>query len=196
MRKAAALFVLLPLVLSPRLGAQVEGRTATPAELGLPETVEVKSPMLLEISLGASGEKRSFADAEVQGRTIYDTKKFVVDKARVPKVFIRKRPKGRTMELEVTPTITTTWYRQDIDVLVALIGPDGKEVARQLWDDLTVGDDNSVANRMGMAVAAPAQTRHPTATFKLPQADFDALFTGAKPPLIRLVLTIQGDEDE
>ncbi|HEX3526146.1 MAG TPA: hypothetical protein VH988_03690 [Thermoanaerobaculia bacterium] len=54
------------------------------------------------------------------------------------------------MELEVTPTLSTEWYRQDVNLTITLLETDGKTVlGRKSWTDLTIGKENA-ASAIGM----------------------------------------------
>jgi hypothetical protein len=110
------------------LRAQVEARQATPEEVKktAPATqTEVPSPMLLEVPLAGNGTpaKPHVVDLpKDRTRVIKDTAAYVCDQMTVQSVSIRKRPakKGR-IELVVVPTLRTEYYRQKVDVAVALM---------------------------------------------------------------------------
>lgn len=187
MRKQVALLSLFFLSATSLSFAQTEVRTATPADLGL---TEVPSPMLADISLGGGPNKKPLSDPSLNGRTFYDTKRFVCDKARVPKITVDKHmDKKGAVTLEVTPTISTEWYRQDLNVTLAIL-LDGKEVRRQDWKSMTVGNDNSPANKMGLWVAAPASTKRPTAKFEFRPGEFEALFSDERAPVLRMIIEV------
>lgn len=167
--------------------AQVSARQATPPEATGEELVEIPDPMLLDVPL-AEGAGKSLADPTVNGRTLYGTKKYVCDKARVPKITVLKKARrDGGIDLEVTPTITSGWPRQDIDLKVAIITND-KELHAKTWDDLTVGADESAANKMGAMWAS--STKMPTAVFKFKKGEFESLFKGDGPTL-RIIVDIQ-----
>jgi hypothetical protein len=192
MKFAVALFVAAAAV---RLEAQTEVRTATPQDLGTvqEERAQVEDPMVIEISLGGDEARKPLNDLGVTGRTYYDQKKFEVDKAWVPKVTVMKR-KGKRggLVLEVAPTIKTGWFRQDIDVTVAIL-QGTKEVRRIVWDDITVGRDDSWGNKLGMVAAAGSANKK--ALFEFKDGEFEGLFSSEAPKL-RLILDIQGGEEE
>ncbi|HEX9668271.1 MAG TPA: hypothetical protein VGC93_02195 [Thermoanaerobaculia bacterium] len=174
--------------------AQVEARQATPADLADgSEVVEVPSPMLLEVSLGGAGKPGNVGPLNQlrpgSGRVIFDTRKYVCDKARVERLKVVWREAGaKRVKLEVTPTISTQWLRQDIQLTVALVA-DGKVLDQEIWEDLTVGSEGSAAHKMGAVWASSSKS--PTAVFSLPRAQFDSLFADGKAPLVRLVLNIE-----
>jgi hypothetical protein len=94
----------------------------------------------------------------------------------------------------VTPTLTSGWPRQDIDVTVALVAA-GKEIQKKTWDDLTVGADGSTANKLSalspVAGFAGSSTKHPSAVFSFKPGELEALFAGAEAPRLRIILDIQ-----
>jgi hypothetical protein len=143
--------------------------------------------MLLDIPLG-EGPGKSLGDPSVNGRTLYGTKKFVCDKARVPKITVLKKARrDGSIDFEVTPTITSEWPRQDIDLKIAMVF-EGKELQAKTWDDLTVGADDSVANKMGAMWAS--SSKRPIATFSFKKGEFENLFQGAG-PVLRIIVDIQ-----
>lgn len=206
MKRTDAL-LLVSLLFAPAASlAQIEARQATPEEVASPGTeadVEVPSPMLLEMSLGprqdGKVQRKSLHEIPMgQTRTFWDTKKFVSDKARVRRVQVTKRQgKKKMIDLEVSPTLSTEWYRQDVDLTIALVA-DEKEIQRKTWDDLTIGSDDNAANKMGCMVCGASSSKTPKATFSLKQEDFDAMFADGKTPLVRVILAVEkgGDEDE
>jgi hypothetical protein len=191
------IFAALVLVGLPVL-AQTTARQATPEDLGQnpgEESVEVPDPMVLEIGLGGDDKKKPLGDPGVTGRSYYAQKKFVCDKARVPKVTVTKRSgKKGTLQLEVAPSIATDWFRQDIDVTLAIVD-EGKEVRKVVWDDLTVGKDDTWANKAGLLVSGASSTSLRKQLFDFKPGEFEALFEG-EAPLLRIILDIQGDEEE
>ena len=202
-----ALFAILMMVaLVPvSLGAQVEVRQAKPEDLSAPGTQgdqKVPSPMLIDLSLGAKVdgkvERKPFNEIQFgQARTFWETRKYVCDKARVVRVQVTKR-KGRrgTVEIEVAPTLSTEWYRQDVDLTISLIS-DGKDLDRKTWDDLTIGSDDNAANKLGCWVCGASSSKTPKAVFTFKEAEFNALFGEERAPLVRVIVDVQkGDEEE
>ncbi len=204
MLKRTMLGLMLIAVASP-LFSQVEVRQAKPEDLAPPGAApdqKVPNPMLLEMTLGARTdgkiERKSMADvAYGQTRTFWDTKNFVCDKARVARVQVTKREGRKGMvELEVSPFLTTEWYRQDVDLTVALVS-DGKEINRETWDDLTIGSDKNAANKMGCLVCGASSSKSPKAVFKLKEEQFASLFSDGRAPSVRIIVDIQdADHDE
>jgi hypothetical protein len=151
--------------------------------------------MLLDISLGGGENKKPLGDASVNGRTFYETKNFATDKARITKVTVTKRPGKRgAIALEVQPTITTGYYRQDLDLTVAIVDSAGKEVRKKLWDDLTVGTDDNAANKAGCLVCGASSTKRPEVTFEFKAGEFERLFEGGAAPVLRLLVKVEKGE--
>jgi hypothetical protein len=171
--------------------AQV-GRQATPEEVN-PGIHEIPSPMLLEFSLTKPGSK-ALSDISVQGRTYYDTKSYRCDKMSIPKVTILKKGKrDGGIDLEVTPLLKTEWRRQNINLRISLISAEGKELQFKTWESLTLGADDSTANKLSaltpFAGAGGSSSKMPTATFAFEKGNFEKLFEGEAPKL-RMIVTI------
>jgi len=184
------------LLIPAGLLAQAEARQARPEDSGGEILQEIPDPMLLEVSLGAKGESgKPLSDPGVKGRTYYDTKGFVCDKARVPKILVMKRPnKKGGIDLEITPTLATGWPRQDIDLTVALVRGD-QTIQKKVWDDLTIGADDSTANKLTalspIAGFAGSSTKRPAAVFSFGPGEFEKLFDDGEAPKLRLIVDIQ-----
>jgi len=128
-----------------------------------------------------------FDRPDMKGRIFYDAQ--VCDKARVGKVWVGKSIERGRVTLEITPTVSTEHYRQDVDLTVAVVAR-GVTAKHKTWDNLTVGDDNSWANKAGAWVAAPSTTKRPVATFTF-KADEYAGFFGEGPPTLEVLLEVQ-----
>jgi len=135
------------------LAAQVEVRQATPDEAVKAERgptavpdIEVPGPMLLDISLDAGQGHRALRDL-TQGQSWYATglRRYVTDRARVEGVWVRAthvKKKARTFIF--IPTITSGWYRQDIDLTLQVLDSTGKQVRRRVWTDMTIGSNKGL----------------------------------------------------
>lgn len=153
-----ATMAILSAVPTGALAQGVTARQATPQETGQPESVEVESPMLVEVDIPAW--KIGVRD-KPSAWTTRETSKFVCDKARVQQMQVRRDPKplqkavgpgaydwprGATMTLVVMPTLSTEWYRQDVDVTIALYTADAKTpLGSKHWDNLTIGVENAAS---------------------------------------------------
>jgi hypothetical protein len=169
------------------------GRQATPEEVS-PGIHDIPSPMLLEFSLSKPGGK-PLSDVSVRGRTYYDTKSYCCDKMQIPKITVMKKDKrDGGIDLEVTPLLKTEWPRQDINLRVALVTPDGKEIQFKTWENLTIGADDSTANKLTLltpfAAAGGSSSKMPAATFSFGKGDFEKLFE-AEAPRLRIIVAIQ-----
>lgn len=138
--------------------SQVTARQGRPQDIGQSDSVTVKSPMVVDVTIPAW--KPGVRDRPTVW-TSKETERFVCDKARVKQLMVTRSPrplemrvgpgmhpwtKGAFMELEVTPTLTTEWYRQDVDLTITLFEADGKTVlGTKFWDNLTIGRENAAS---------------------------------------------------
>jgi hypothetical protein len=123
--------LLLPAVLHAQMSArQATGEEAKQAKQAAPQT-EVPSPMLLEVSLAGDGSsKPHIVDMPFdRTRLLRDTAAYVCDKMTVDSIALKRRKarKGK-IELVVMPTLRTEHYRQKVNVSLALLGAEGKEL--------------------------------------------------------------------
>jgi hypothetical protein len=182
------------------LSAQV--RQATPADTAPPPAAnvlkEVPSPMLIEFSLGAgntpSGKPRaSFLESKPEVTRAYsEGAGYVCDKARIPVILVRREEHHGSTTLEVTPSLSTDYLRQDVNLTVMLLSQ-GKEVRRQFWDHLTIGAQKGAAvtalgqSAMGIGTS---HSKAPTASWSLTGPEWEALWKDGTPS-VRVVLDIQ-----
>jgi hypothetical protein len=138
--------------------SQVTARQGTAQDAGQEGSVTVESPMVVDVTIPAW--KPGVRDRSTVW-TSKETERFVCDKARVQQLKVTRSPrplemrvgrgmrpwtKGAFMELEVVPTLTTEWYRQDVDLTITLFEADGKTVlGTKFWDDLTIGKENAAS---------------------------------------------------
>jgi len=176
--------------------AQSEARQATPEEAaalgkGPMATAlsEIASPMLLEVSLAGTDQRRALWQLE-DGLSFVarETGRFVCDKARVTHVIVMrgKEKKGR-VPLTIASYLTSGWYRQDVDLTVVLETGDGRVLGKRTWDDLTIG------NNGGPYAGRP---RSPELELALADEVWRAEFADGKQPKLRILLEIQGDEED
>jgi hypothetical protein len=176
--------------------AQSEARQATPEEVdslgkGPAATAlsEVASPMLLEVSLAATDERRALWQLEPGLSFVArETRDFVCDQARVTHLMVtRGKEKRGRVPLTISPSLTSGWYRQDIDLTVVLETGDGKVLGKRTWDDLTIG------NAGGPYAGRP---KSPELELSLPQETWEREFADGKSPKVRILVEIQGEEDD
>lgn len=70
---------------------------------------------------------------------------------------------------------------------------DYKEIRTKGWESLTVGDDNSTANKLGfftVAAAMSSTSKTPEADFEFTSQEFAALFGPDHAPSVRVVIKI------
>jgi hypothetical protein len=196
---AAALVLSLPAALAAQVEAkpiseaeadQLAGTRTNPAAAA---PTEVPSPMLLEVKV----TPRKFTLPELAKQnpntwTTRETAKFVCDKAVVRSIQIKRtlKRKGRIV-LEVAPSVGTEWFRQDIDLTVAFLSAEGKELGKQTWKSLTIGNDSGAAFVFG------SRTKSPVLKIEMAEAEFLQLFADDKRPTVRVVLdVVDSDEEE
>ncbi|MEO8278006.1 MAG: hypothetical protein ABI639_17485 [Thermoanaerobaculia bacterium] len=189
--------------------AQVQAHTATPQETKALESgnaaalgdVEMKSPMLLEIPLKVTDGPARKLPPRIQavpkrpgwlnaGKaptwSTLETARFTCDRARVPGLFLYvAKPKKDPVEIEVSGMFTSGWYRQDLDVTMSIVYPDGKERLRRFWDDESVGE--------GGSNLFAGHSKFLIMSVKIPQAEWAKWVSGELVPTLRVLVEIQGD---
>jgi hypothetical protein len=136
--KSLLAILLFVLISTHAVAAQVAAEHVEPSPPPPPSITEVQSPMKLTILLGADEKHlNSVVDLEVNhSRRFIETAKFVVDRMQVTEVRAGKRlGKGKKEELLVTAYLKTEWFRQKVDLSLALLGG-GKTV--WTWNDRVV----------------------------------------------------------
>lgn len=200
MRKlVAGLVVVLAGGAVPGL-AQVDARTATRDEVRAVEAgpdqakveTQMESPMLLEFPLrSVDGLPVSvwMTKSKANIWTSREVRRFVCDRARVERVmFEHGKPKKGFVPITLSARISSEWFRQDIDVTISLIGLDGKEVAKKIWDDETFGNDT------GLSFGGRSKTLEVEA--KVPVAEWERWAAAEGFPKIKLLLDIQSGDSE
>jgi hypothetical protein len=197
------LFFLGVLATVAPAAAQVTAHQGTAQDTGQPDSVTVKSPMVVDVAippwkLGAHDRPTAWTSTE--------TERFVCDKARVKQLRVVRSPrpleirvgpgmhpwtKGAFMELEVTPTLTTGWYRQDVDLTIILFEADGKTVlGRKMWDDLTIGQETAAS---AIGAWGSSSSKSPTLVVGLTK-EMVSRFEG-EGLQARIIVDIQDDDD-
>jgi hypothetical protein len=150
---------------------------------------EIASPMVIEVSLGATPKRKSLQD--VQAWVATETGTYVCQQARVRAIEVRKEERRGKVTLRVLPSLVTQQRRQDMDVTISVVS-DAKEIRTKSWESLTVGDDNSLANRSGTTIGAfmASTSKTPEADFEFTSQEFAALFGPERAPSVRVVLKI------
>ena len=95
-------------------------------------------------------------------------------------------PKGAAMVYAVAPTISTEYFRQDIDLTITATTQSGEVLATRTWDDLTIGADNA-ASKMGIWGASSTKT--PKLIVPVTEAQVERF--EAEPFLLKIVIEIQ-----
>src|SRR3984893_18703994 len=135
--------------------------------------------MLLEISLGARGKRKSLLDMDEQHVwTTTETTAFVCEKARVKMVQVWKVNKRGQVTLRVLPMLAAEHTGRAIDVTIAIVSG-GKEIRKGLLRVDTIGSDAAspsaivVVRVPHVSLALPV----PQAVTKNATAEFDFEFT-------------------
>ncbi|MEP7012256.1 MAG: hypothetical protein ABJC13_18190 [Acidobacteriota bacterium] len=146
---------------------------------------EVADPMAIEVSLGADvdpkGQAREPFDRQPLGkaRAYPETDRYVCDQARVRMLTVKKIAESPTeVAIEASLTLVSEWPLQDIDLTVALIDSQGKEVGHRFWNNLTLG-------------AWSRSYVPPKAEFKIPVTRWTELFANGSAPKLRITVDIQ-----
>ncbi len=146
---------------------------------------EVADPMAIEVSLGvdvdSKGQPREPFDRQPLGkaRAYPEVDRYVCDQARVRMLTVKKVAEtAAEVDVEASLTLVTEWPLQDIDLTVALIDSQGKEVGHKSWNNLTLG-------------AWSRSYVPPKAEFKIPAARWTELFANGSAPKLRITVDIQ-----
>jgi hypothetical protein len=180
----------------------VEVRQGTAADLSHPLRTEVPNPMVIQAIVPAmkAGLRDKIPTLDIKGTDLY-----VCDKAHVTRLAVSRRPRplggnsrrpmlddvnvwprGAAMVYEVAPTISTEYFRQDIDLTITATTQSGEVLATRTWDDLTIGADNA-ASKMGLWGAS--STKSPRLVVPVTEAQVERF--EAEPFLVKIVVEIQ-----
>jgi len=186
-----AALVLLSVVqsVSAQEPAPPIARHQEPAEVKTPFQ-GIESPMVIEVSLGATPKRKSVQD--VNSWVATETGKYSCQQARVRAIDVQREEKRGKVILRVRPSLVTEQRRQDMDVTVSIVS-DTKEIRKRFWESLTVGDDNSTANKFAwnwVGAAMASQSKSPQAEFEFTAQEFAALFGTDRAPSVRVVIKI------
>jgi hypothetical protein len=185
---AAMVLLMLSRVLAAQEPAPPIARHQDPGEAQT-RYQEIASPMLIEVSLGATPKRKSLRDVQTWVAT--ETGNYSCQRARVRVIEVRKEEKRGKVTLRVLPSLVTQQRRQDMDVTVSVFS-DAKEIRTKSWESLTIGDDNSLANRSGSTIGAfmASTSKTPEADFEFTSQEFVALFGPDRAPSVRVVIKI------
>jgi hypothetical protein len=190
-----------PPATGPASGA-VEVRQGTAADLSHSLRTEVSSPMVIQATVPAMkpGFRSKTLTLDIKGTDLY-----VCDKAHVTQLAVSRRPRplggdsrrpmldevnawprGAAMVYIVAPTISTDYFRQDIDLTITASTQAGEVLATRTWDDLTIGADNA-ASKLG--VWGASSTKSPKLVVPVTEAQIERF--EAEPFLVKIVIEIQ-----
>lgn len=180
----------------------LEVRQGTAADLSHPVRTEVPNPMVIQATVPSMkpGIRDKNVTVDIKGTDLY-----VCDKAHVPRLTVSRRPRplggdprrpmldevnawprGAAMVYIVAPTISTDYFRQDIDLTITATTQAGEVLASRTWDDLTIGADNA-ASKMG--VWGSSSTKTPKLIVPVTEVQVERF--EAEPFLLKIVIEIQ-----
>lgn len=152
-------------------------------------------PMQLDISLGATPERRGFSELRV-GEAWVNTemRHYVCHTERVSMVFLRNvKNKRDGVELVIQPTVMSEQWRQDVDLTVSLIDASGQEFCRTRKDNLTVGKDRAISDVTWVTFAS--STKRPEFKCKLTRVQYESVFDAEAPPTLRIILAPEIEDE-
>jgi hypothetical protein len=180
----------------------IEVRQGTPADLSHPLRTEVPNPMVIQaiVPVMKPGLRDKIPTLDIKGTDLY-----VCDKAHVTRLAVSRRPRpiggdsrrpmldevnvwprGAAMVYVIAPTISTEYFRQDIDLTITATTQSGEVLATRAWDDLTIGADNA-ASKMGLWGASSTKT--PKLVVPITEAQVERF--EAEPFLVKIAIEIQ-----
>jgi len=158
MREGAIVAALVAALCAAPVGAQVSARQAEPQEVidagkrpDPPPDIEVPSPMLLELAVARPDGSSELQGVDVergQERLAWataETQRYVCDKAKVTGArIVQTRPatKRSPPRFEVSATLRSGWYRQDVNVTLTLATAAGEQLVKHRVTDLTIGNNS------------------------------------------------------
>jgi len=199
--KSATLPSSKPAASDPASGV-LEVRQGTAADLSHPVRTEVPNPMVIQVTVPAMkpGIRDKNVTVDIKGTDLY-----VCDKAHVTGLTVSRRPRplggdsrrpmldevnvwprGAAMVYAVAPTISTDYFRQDIDLTITATTQTGEVLASRTWDDLTIGADNA-ASKMGLW--GSSSTKTPKLIVPVTEAQVERF--EMEPFLLKIVIEIQ-----
>jgi hypothetical protein len=182
--------------------AQVAVRQATPQEAaeiergkGAQAQVDVENPMLLEVPVAFKSGKNALSNAAPE-RELFktrETSKYVCDRARVEEIRLtagKLKKKTGTLPFELAITVASGWFRQDVDVTLEFLDPDGKSILRtRHWDNETIGNNVPIGyGGRTKVLKAEAST--------FPLSELQRLASLERPSMVRILVEIQGEEGD
>jgi hypothetical protein len=161
-----------------------------------PTYKEIASPMQIEVSLGATPKRKSVQEIQNQHAWVAtETGAYTCETARVRMIEVFKEEHSGKVRLKVMPMLATEQRRQDIDLTVSLVSDDKEIVAPIVFKSLTIGADNSTANKLAATLspvyaAFGSTSKAPVAEFELTREQFAALWGENRAPSVRVVVKI------
>lgn len=107
-------------------------------------------------------------------------------------MFLRKIKEKRGQVSFVTQLrVMSEQWRQDVDLTVSIVTPDGEVHCLESKDNLTVGKDRAISNVTWVTMAS--RTKMPEFPCAMASSDFVAMFADGQAPTLRIVLAPELD---
>jgi len=175
---------------APVLSAQVTGGQAPG-----PQDIEVKSPLLVQISLASKPGHHSLSEVPFDTtQTFKETRQYVCDKARVEHVTVLKRrishsilghyPTSRDkVKLVIGAKLSTAWFAQRVDLTLGLYDGE-KKIKSETWNSLRIGRDST------MGVMGGSSSKTEELTVEMSEQELATLFAEGHELTIKVLVAI------
>lgn len=152
-----------------------------------PSPDEIASPMMLEVSLGATSKRKSLKEVDSKHAWVAtETAAYVCKSVRVRYIQVWKKERGGLVDLRVVPVLNA---HPDVDVSVAVsIISDSKEIKA---GDLPSRGQAPLTERIMSPLTALGSGASPATDFEFTQEEFAALFANGHAPSVRVVVKIE-----
>jgi len=138
---------------------------------------EIASPMLLEVSLGATPRRRSIQELDTNHLWIAtETNRYICQQVQIRAIEVRKEENRSKVKLHIVAVLRAQESPKDVDVTVSMVS-DTKEVQKKFWHEFT-------------ADPITRHPRNPETEFDFSTQEFAALFGPGRAPSVRVVLNI------
>jgi hypothetical protein len=143
-----------------------------------PDPIRMASPMRLQLPIGPVENL-----PEGYGWSSTDTAPYVTENISISRVHVKQLRRGGRTELEATIDLYSPSFLERIDLGVELLGPDGAVVIAEQFSKLAVG--------RGVPEQSASGAVSQTVRMRLEREVFDALFSGAGRPQLRMTVTVR-----
>lgn len=138
---------------------------------------EITSPMLIEVSLGATARRKSFQELEAKHPWIAtETNKYICQQVHIRMIEAWREENRGKVKLHLVAALLSDGSPKDVDVTLSVVS-DGKEIRRMSWHEFT-------------ADPVTRHPRNPETDFDFSSQEFAALFGQGRTPSVRVVLNV------